>query len=328
MPKQNKTLHSRPPFARMMRIHAFLREGTFPNCRTLASEIEVSERTLLRDVEFMRDQLGLPVAYDSKKRGFYYTEPVEHFLPTKISETELVAIFIAEKALAQYRGTPFERSLRSAFRKLTAGLDDQVYIGWDALDSAISFRLAGTPLMEVKTFQKVGRAVTEQLEIEFDYAGLKDKQARRRLVHPYHIACVENQWYAFAWDVERQAIRTFVISRMLNLRRTGKTFEKPADFSIKKLLGDSFGVFFAKKRHDVRVRFDPFAAQLVRERIWHPSQQMKQLPNGEIELRLKLNTLQEIERWILSWGEHAEVMSPTELKQSLKRITAKMAARY
>ena len=110
----------------MMRLHAALKSHHLPNCRTIARELEVSPKTIQRDIDFMRDRLGLPIDYDAKRFGFYYTEAVTGFPSIEVSEGEITALFVAQKALAQYKGTPFEKPLRSAFRKITDGLKDRV----------------------------------------------------------------------------------------------------------------------------------------------------------------------------------------------------------
>ena len=106
---------SRPPLARMIRVHEHLQTSHRTNCRVLAESLEVSKRTILRDLDFMRDQLGLPIEYDQTTHGFYYTKEVVQFPTVKISEGELVALSVARKALTQYRGTSFEKPLRDAF---------------------------------------------------------------------------------------------------------------------------------------------------------------------------------------------------------------------
>ena len=63
----------------MMQLHAQLQARKFPNCRKLAHELEVSAKTIQRDIEFMRYQLGLPIEYDQLHFGFVYTEPVTSF---------------------------------------------------------------------------------------------------------------------------------------------------------------------------------------------------------------------------------------------------------
>jgi len=129
-----KAIQTRPPLARMMRLHESLRSEAYPNCRQLSEELEVSPKTVQRDIDFMRDQLGLPIDYDARKFGFYYTEEVREFPNVQVSEGELVALFVAQKALSQYQGTSFEKPLTAAFRKLTEGLQDEVSVAlqdWD-----------------------------------------------------------------------------------------------------------------------------------------------------------------------------------------------------
>ena len=55
---------TRPPYVRMVRIQKMLGQSDFPNCRTMAKELEVSEKTVARDLEVMRDQMGVPGSED------------------------------------------------------------------------------------------------------------------------------------------------------------------------------------------------------------------------------------------------------------------------
>ncbi len=113
----------------MMRIHQAIAAGKYPNATTLAADIEAVTKTIHRDIEFMRDRLGLPIEYDGRRFGYHYTEEVSSFPTLQITEGELVALLIAEKALQQYRGTPFEKPLLSAFQKMESSLPDSVSCG-------------------------------------------------------------------------------------------------------------------------------------------------------------------------------------------------------
>ena len=78
----------------------------------------------------------------------------------------------------------------------------------------------------------------------------------------------------------------------------------------------------------MRILFQPFAAQLVRERMWHHSQRVKELRDGSLELQLQLGSLEEIERWILSWGDQAEVLEPVKLRERLAEVGRNFVANY
>jgi predicted DNA-binding transcriptional regulator YafY len=319
---------SRPPLERMMRLHQRLVAGDFPNCRKLSDELEVSTKTIQRDIDFMRDRLGLPIEYDQLHFGFVYTEPVTHFPNVEVSEGEVVALFVAQKSLEQYRGTSFEKPLRTAFGKITEGLKDRIGFHWGDVDSAISFRGIGTSIADLELFETVSRAVLDSRELAFEYKKLGSPRHEARRVQPYHLGCIENQWYLFGFDLVRQQIRTFALPRMRKVRDTRAGFRRPADFSISDHLSDSFGVFKGKARHRMRIHFDSFAARLVSERQWHPSQKIKRLAAGEIELTMTLGGLEEIERWILSWGEHATVLEPPAMVRRISEVAATLGRRY
>ena len=320
---------SRPPLARMLRIHEKLKHDQFPNCTQLALDLEVVPKTVQRDIEFMRDRLDLPIEFDFRRNGFHYTASVENFPTVQVTEQELIALCVAEKALAQYRGTPFEGPLHAAFQKLTEGLTDVVSFRWVDLDSTISFRSLGTTVADLELFEAVSRAVLRSQELEFQYHKLVGRGHEPRRVQPYHLGCIENQWYLFAFDLDRQQMRTFVLGRMKEVQSTGNRFTRPEDFSMTKHLGDSFGVFSADgKPQEVRIRFDAFAARLVRERKWHASQKIKELADGEVELSLKLGNLTEIQRWVLSWGEHARVVVPEALRRQIARTVEALSITY
>ena len=69
-----------------MRIHEALKAGRFPNCTKLSRSIEVSPRTIKRDVDFMKFRLELPIEYDCRRYGYFYSKPVEKFPSLPVTE--------------------------------------------------------------------------------------------------------------------------------------------------------------------------------------------------------------------------------------------------
>jgi proteasome accessory factor B len=312
----------------MHRIFHAIKAGDCPNRTGLAGKIEVTTKTIQRDIDFMRDRLNLPIAYNGERKGYEFTQPVESFPMLELSEAELISVYVAQKALTQYKGTPFEHPLRSAFEKLVSGLDGKITLSWDDLDSFISFRSFEIVPTDLMTFQVISEAVRKSCVLEFEYKKLNASSFEKRIVEPYHLACIQNQWYCFGHDINRRETRTFVLARMRNAVGTGQTFTKSKKFCLDDHLRDSLGVFSAKGKYKIRIQFDKFAAQLVRERVWHSSQSVQELTNGELEFKITLSSLLEIEPWILSWGEHACVLEPTELVTRLKKRYASAQRRF
>jgi predicted DNA-binding transcriptional regulator YafY len=107
--------------------------------------------------------------------------------------------------------------------------------------------------------------------------------------------------------------------RIQSAKPTGKTFERSQKFSLEKRLRDSFGVHSGDGKFEVLIRFAPRAADYVREKKWHPSQTLRELANGGLELKLNLSSLGEVQRWVLSWGGDARVLQPPELVESVRQ---------
>src|SRR3954471_12899603 len=179
---------SRPPLERMLKIHDELRRGALINCTKLMKTLEVSRKTVVRDIAFMRDRLDLPIEYDPLIQAYRYTQPVTSFPTVNVTEGELLALLVAQRALEQYRGTPFHHQLEIAFGKLAAGLRDKISFSPADELRAVSFKNFGLGRTDLAVFNALSAAVLRQEEVTFEYQkpGATKKSPRR--VRPYHLA--------------------------------------------------------------------------------------------------------------------------------------------
>ncbi|HWQ92345.1 MAG TPA: WYL domain-containing protein [Clostridia bacterium] len=323
-PTASPDQRSRPPLERMLRIHQALQAKEYPSAKALAWEFEVNPKSIRRDVEFMRDRLALPVEYDFTRRGYCYTEEVSAFPTAQITEGELFALLVAEKALQQYRGTSFEKPLLSAIRKMEQSLSDTISLDLSEVQHAISFRTRAEPIIDLNIIGTLAKATAERRQLELAYRKPGQQDTETRVVDPYHLANINGEWFLFAYDHLRKDIRTFVPARIRKIGRTGKKFERTQRFSLEKRLRDSFGVHSGQGEFQVAIQFTPAVADYVREKKWHPSQELRELKNGAVELRMKLSGLNEVERWVLSWGGNARVLRPAQLAESVRNAARRI----
>jgi predicted DNA-binding transcriptional regulator YafY len=319
---------SRPPLERMLRIHDELRRGALVNCTKLVKALEVSRKTIVRDIAFMRDRLDLPIEFDAQIQAYRYTHPVNAFPTVHVTEGELLALLVAQRALQQYRGTPFHRQLEIAFEKLAGGLRDRISFSPADELRAVSFKNIGLGKTDLTVFNALSRAVLRQEEVAFDYRKPGDAKKIPRRVQPYHLANRENSWYLIGFDLERRALRTFALPRIGDVTVTKDTFVRPADFSPEKFFANALGVLGGEGDYRVVIRFTRAVAERVREREWHESQEMRELPDGGLELKLRLGALMEVEQWVLGWGAAAEVVAPAELRENIRKTAAKLGKIY
>jgi proteasome accessory factor B len=314
-PAKARANGNRPAAVRMKRLFDLLKQDKFPNCRTLAKSLEVADKTILRDIACMRDQLGLPIAYDAQEHGYHFTEEVHDFPTVQVTQGELLALMVAQKAIEQYRGTPYHNQLETAFAKLLAPLDDMS--GYAPSPGAVSFKVAAPAVHELDVFDRLGHAIGDQLEVAFHYRKPGEAKPAKRQVQPLHLTHREGRWYLVGHDLEREAMRTYALSRIEDVKLSTSWFERPENFSVDRYFASALVVMNGKGNHRVRIRFTPLAADHVRDRFWHESQQLVALPDGGLELRLQLADLLEVERLVLQWGGHAEALEPAELRRRL-----------
>jgi predicted DNA-binding transcriptional regulator YafY len=313
MPRRSQQPSTRPPYERMMFIHEQLKREAYPNCNQISRHFDKDRRTILRDIEFMTDRLNLPISYDQQRRGYYYTRPVAQFPGLSLSESELFSILVAEKAIANYRGTPFHKPLINAFNHLTEVLGEKAVVHLRGLGEAMDIRLTGPDALDEENFEIVMRAVQQGRPLSFSYRKQAGKTLETRNLHPYQLVCANNRWYVIGQDEARQAIRIFVLSRMSDPEILPGHFNRPADFKIADYLKGSFGIFKGENDYEVVIDLDNWAADVLRNRRWHESQQIVELPGGGMRASFHLDNLEEVEQWVLSWGIHAVVVRPKAL---------------
>src|SRR5579875_551265 len=322
-------LASRPMLRRLVLVDQRIRSGTYPNARTLGAELEVSPRTIYRDLDFLRYSWGVPIEFCPRRNGFFYRDP-DYALPLlRLTEGELLALFVAERVLQHYRNTPYGADLATAFEKLSAQLPDTVSLDLTHLQDAYSIRGPETSVGDLECFRKVARAVQQSRQLELVYWSASHNETCRRVVDPYHLTSVSGDWYLIAYCHLREEVRMFVPARIQSVRETGKYFERPADFRIEEYLDGSFRALRGDGRpRRVRLRFNAVAARWVREKQWHPSQRLRSCKDGSLEVCFRLTHLDEVKRWVLSYGSACEVLEPAELRQQVVEELQRTLAGY
>jgi predicted DNA-binding transcriptional regulator YafY len=306
---------NRPAVMRMKRIFDLLKKDDFPNCQRIADELETAAKTIQRDINFMRDRLGLPIEYDPQEHGYHFTEEVHEFPTVQVTQGELLALMVAHKAIEQYRGTPYHAQLETAFAKLLAPLKDMG--GYAPNHEIISFKITAPAAQEMDVFDKLTHAVADQFEISFDYRKPGESKPAPRRLQPLHLANRDGRWYLIGHCLDRGAMRTFALGRIADLKLSSRWFERPKDFSVENYFAKSITVMNGTEDHLVRIRFSKMAADHVRDRFWHESQEITAQPDGRLVLALRLSDLLEVERIVLKWGGHAEALEPAALRMRL-----------
>lgn len=325
--KVKKMSKFKPQHSRLLFIDKEISAGSYPNCSLLAQEWEVSSKTIQRDLEYMKYQLNAPLEYSAKHRGYYYTEENFKLPALSMKESELFGMYLSEKLLLQYEGTPIYDSLSSVFKKIEQSLPDKISVDPAAGQEKITVFPPFSTTIVPEVWDTILDCLRASQQLQMDYKAPGREPVSREL-DPYHAVRFEGDWYIIGFCHLRQAIRTFSMSRIIHAKKTTKVFRIPDDFDFNKLSGSHFGVHWSPKETKVKIRFNKRVADYVQERTWHPSQRISVKKNGDVTLSLSVNHLLELKRWILSWGADATVIEPQSFALDIQETLGKAMEGY
>jgi proteasome accessory factor B len=315
---------NRPQYHRLQRILELIREGTrtgsLPNCRHFTREVKVSRRTLMRDLDFLRDDHHAPIAYDDSRKGFHLTDPAFKLAPVELTRREVFSFSIARKLLERFEGTPLEMDMRSVLAKIAGSLQGTAAFDVESLTDQFTVLAEDHARVDPEIWQRTGRAINQRERLRLRYQRF-DGVIRDYLLEPWHLVAYHGNWYLLALNTSAGRTETFALSRCRSLAATGQHFPRPAAFDPNTFFKDAFGISQAGQPWKVRLLFAREVATYIRERVWHPSQRMRQRRDGTLELRLQTSSRKELTRWILSWVPHVKVLAPRELKE---RVTTRL----
>lgn len=310
---------------RVNRVLSIIATKKYPSCQQIADEIEgVSAKTIRRDIAHLQNDRKAPIEYDAARHGYHLTGPLSDLPPIQLTRGELVALFVAQKALEPLRGTKLQKVVAESVNKIAASCPESVTMHWDDLDAAYSVKATGVLVADAALFAQLLDAVMNKREVTFAYQKLETRGRKEdRHVQPYHVGQLQNGWYLIAHDLARKEMRKFALQRMSDLAVQRTRFQRDPKFNIRDYLSSGFGVWSygaEAERFEVCIRFTDWAARYVAERHWHTSQKITSLKEdgSEIEFRAEVAGLEEITRWVLGHGRHAKVIGPEALRKAVQ----------
>lgn len=318
---------SKTQFRRLQALEEAIRDRRYPNCLRFAMDWEVSQKTIQRDIEFMKYSLGAPIEYDRGKQGYFYTEN-NWFLPAlDVSEGELLALMLGAQATSLYEGTPIAGKLHGILEKISAALPNVVTILPE--DAAKCFSFVGAPsrAIDPEVWCTVVRAIQTHRSILATYRAEARPANKSYIINPCQMANIHGDWYLLACIPPHDELTQFALSRFEKVLLNDKHFQPPDHKVIKTRLHENFGQFIRTENelsYKVRIDFTKAISSRIIARIWHPDQTLKLRKDGSGTLELPFASLEEAMHWVLGWGRHVKVLLPSELQLAVKAEVSAM----
>lgn len=296
--------------SRLFEILYLLVEKRSVTAGDLARRLEVSERTIYRDIDAL-SAAGIPVFTQKGQGGGIRL--MDQFVLDRalLSQEQQDEILLALQAVLATGGA----EERETLSRLSALFRRE---GGDWLE--VDFTDWGSGAAERECFTLVKRAILERRPLSFTYYSSAGERSRRT-VEPARLVFKGGCWYLSAFCRTRQDWRIFRMVRMEDLveeegncpsRRPPERLEAP-------LPGDYRGA-------DLRLRFQPSAAWRVRD-YFHPRQILRE-PDGHLIVSCTFPEDQWLRSFLLSFGSQVEVLSPGYWRDILQVELKKSLARY
>lgn len=134
--------------------------------------------------------------------------------------------------------------------------------------------------------------------------------------------------YLMCQMIAHQTVGSLNLQRICAFKHTERRGEIPTDFAPEQLEHSAFGVHTGFDRTRYVLQFDAEVASYIRERTWHPSQELVELPQSGLELRFTCGHSFEVSAWVASWRHWVRVLEPDFLRIELRELGEALVERY
>jgi len=291
----------------------------------LEEEFKVDRRTLYRDLNVLETKL--PMTREKRDNKTVYKLYMDG-RPISFTPQELMALCFARKQIEYLKGTPFENAFESLIKKLDAALPNRLTAHMD--DYADFFQIKQDAPKDYrqygKTIETIIQSYKSQKALEMKYQAAGRSEPKDYVIHPYALFNFKRGFYIHAFSQSVGELRTFAVERIKSCRVTETPYEVPEDYSLNKYMDSAFGIILGDP-FKVRIFFHKSAALQIKERIWHPSQTIKENKKGLV-LSMNVSGGDELMAWILSWGSLARVLEPDWLRIQIEKDLSKAIKSY
>lgn len=276
-----------PPFKE---IQQFLKDHDYP----------VSDRTLQRYFQQIRDEFDISITYNQSKNGYFINK---------------------EESLDMDRFFSFLEIVNTAELLTESLIESRDILNYISFETQGKFR-------GVEYLKTLLRAIKNNRKITFTHENFETGKHRKYSLKPYLIKEYQNRWYLVGVISGINEFRTFGIDRINNLEISDKTFAPVKDFDAATLFNNTIGLTYSLNQlEEIILSFTPLQGKYIKTLPLHQSQEIVIEDENELQIKIKIIPNYEFVQRILMLGSNVKVLQPQwlvadvkwQLKESLKQ---------
>jgi proteasome accessory factor B len=299
--------------------------------KDLADELQVGEKTIRRDLDMFR-LAGFPLEETVHEHGrkTWRLHPAKTQPGLTFAFDEAISLYLGRRFLEPLAGTVFWDAAQRAFQKIRAclGAGALRYLDrFTAIFHQTTFGISDDSEQSDLIDQLV-LAIEERRITQLTYQSLRSTEPTSYDVYPYGLTYHRGALYLVGHSPDHNAVRHWKVNRIEHVELLELRFNPPEKFDLAAHFAKSFGIFEGHGEVHVKIRFASSVVRYVEESRWHPSQKLTRHKDGSLLAEFGLSSTEEIKAWILSFGRHAVVEEPKELRTAISGEVAALAGAY
>lgn len=311
-------------------IHSLSQASDGLSVQDVAVKEGLDEKTIRRDLILLK-HTGLPLEERRAKFGRKLWLIRAGIEGVQFNLFELLSLYMGRKLMEPFAGTPFFEGLYSVFSKIEKEVLNESKVGQAELSQMLYFSTAGTSDYSGRThlITTILQSITKRQALQLTYQKPSASASMQYMIHPYCLAAWHGSLYVVARSVVVGAMRHFKLDRIEGIEILSQKYRIPRNFNVETYFQGTFGIFSpGKDQYRIEIEFCGYASKTVKESRWHTTQRFHDQEDGTTVMHLILNDLQEVKRWVLSFGAHARVLHPPELISIVRQEIAELHRHY
>lgn len=318
--------HSR--VSRIVSILTTLQSGQKYTPAALEKLLGISKRTVFRDLKELQ-AIGVPCKYN--KRGNCYQIDPKFFLPPiDFNLQEALSVLMLVHKMRHNLPLPYKNSALLAGMKLENNLPPDIrQYCQSSLAKITVAREQHSAVKHLDTiYHIIQKAIRTKTMLQLNYASMFENGNIQTILHPYHLLYKNRAWYVIGFSQLHNSVRTFNLSRIEHIEVLQRLFIDYSNFDIDEYLGKAWCLIPEGRLYDVKLLFTPLVAKNVAEVQWHQTQKAEWHSDGSVTLTFRVDGINEISWWVLSYGDQVKVISPAILRNKIIERAKKMVENH
>ena len=317
---------------RFYKIDQLLNDRRAVPMDTLIEELGISKATVKRDIEYMRNRLNAPITWDRSLRGYCFDQSMpnvpKYSLPGLwFNSQEIFALLTMHQLLSNLGNGLLTPHIKPLLSRLNGLMGRQEGSAEEILKRVRILHMAART-ERPEYFEAVANATIKRKRLRFRYRARYSDEDTVREVSPQRLVHYRDNWYLDGWCHLRKALRSFSMDRISKAEVLTQKAKPVAEKTLNEILASSYGIFSGRADKRAVLRFTPKQARWVASEQWHPDQVSQFEEDGSYVLEFPYSNDGELVMDILKYGPDVEVVSPVQLRKSVKQRLSEAIALY